>query len=130
MAAAIQSCFARCEKKYMLTRAQRDALLARMEPHLKADQYPVYTICNLYYDTADYRLIRASLEKPVYKEKLRVRSYGVPGETDSVFVELKKKFDGVVYKRRITAELPLVEPFLAHRAEGLHRLRPRGLRRT
>ena len=113
MAAAIQSCFARCEKKYMLTRAQRDALLARMEPHLKADQYPVYTICNLYYDTADYRLIRASLEKPVYKEKLRVRSYGVPGETDSVFVELKKKFDGVVYKRRITAELPLVEPFLA-----------------
>lgn len=113
MAAGVQSCFARYEKKYMLTRAQRDALLARISPYLRADRYPVYTICNLYYDTGDYRLIRASLEKPVYKEKLRVRSYGVPGEADSVFVELKKKFDGVIYKRRITAELPLVEPFLA-----------------
>ena len=113
MAAAVQSCFARCEKKYMLTRTQCDALLARIGPYLKADRYPVYTICNLYYDTADYRFIRASLEKPVYKEKLRVRSYGVPGEADSVFVELKKKFDGIVYKRRVTAELPLVEPFLA-----------------
>ena len=113
MAEAVQVCFARYEKKYLLTRAQRDVLMARIAPYLRADRYPVYTICNLYYDTADYRFIRASLEKPVYKEKLRVRSYGVPGETDSVFVELKKKFDGVVYKRRVTAELPLVEPFLA-----------------
>ena len=80
---------------------------------MKKDAYGAYTICNIYYDTPDWRLIRASLEKPVYKEKLRVRSYGVPGETDSVFVELKKKFDGVVYKRRVTAELPLVEPLLS-----------------
>ena len=113
MTEAVQSCFARCEKKYMLTRSQCDALMARIGAHLKEDRYPIYTICNIYYDTDDYRLIRASLEKPVYKEKLRVRSYGVPGETDSVFVELKKKFDGVVYKRRVTAELPLVEPLLS-----------------
>ena len=113
MTEAVQSCFARCEKKYMLTRSQCDALMARIDAHLKEDRYPIYTICNIYYDTDDYRLIRASLEKPVYKEKLRVRSYGVPGEADSVFVELKKKFDGVVYKRRVTAELPLVEPLLS-----------------
>ena len=113
MASDIQYSFARVEKKYMLTRTQRGALLNRIDSHLQADAHPTYTICNIYYDTDDYRLIRASIEKPVYKEKLRVRSYGVPGEGDTVFVELKKKFDGVVYKRRVTTELPLVEPFLA-----------------
>ena len=112
MASDIQYSFARVEKKYMLTRTQRGALLNRIGGHLKADAHPTYTICNIYYDTDDYRLIRASIEKPVYKEKLRVRSYGVPGEGDTVFVELKKKFDGVVYKRRVTTELPMVEPFL------------------
>lgn len=42
------------------------------------DAYGAYTICNIYYDTGDWRLIRKSLEKTVYKEKLRIRSYGVP----------------------------------------------------
>lgn len=65
------------------------------------DAYGAYTICNIYYDTGDWRLIRKSLEKTVYKEKLRIRSYGVPTGDDKVFVELKKKYDGVVYKRRI-----------------------------
>ena len=91
MASDIQYSFARVEKKYMLTRTQRDALLNRIASHLEADAHPNYTICNIYYDTDDYRLIRASIEKPVYKEKLRVRSYGVPGESDTVFVELKKE---------------------------------------
>jgi len=100
----IQCCFQRYEKKYLLTRAQYDAVRAGMAPHMKADEHPRYTICSVYYDTDDYSLIRASLEKPVYKEKLRVRSYGVPGEHDRVFVELKKKFDGVVYKRRTVME--------------------------
>ena len=113
MADTMQYSFARYEQKYFLTPAQQAALLARIAPHIQRDVHERYTICNLYYDTDDWRLIRASLEKPVYKEKLRVRSYGVPGETDSVFVELKKKFDGVVYKRRVTAELPLVEPLLS-----------------
>ena len=80
---------------------------------MKKDAYGEYTICNIYYDTDDYRLIRASLEKPVYKEKLRVRSYGVPQEDGKVFVELKKKFDGVVYKRRITTGIQNMEPFLS-----------------
>ena len=111
--------FARYEKKYLLTRTQRDALMARIGTHLKQDAYPVYTICSLYYDTDNYRLIRASLERPIYKEKLRVRSYGVPDTGDAVFVELKKKYDGVVYKRRVTTPLPQVAPFLAGRlADG------------
>lgn len=77
---AIQCCFERYEKKYCLTLSQQRFLLERMTPYMKKDAYGEYTICNIYYDTDDYRLIRASLEKPVYKEKLRVRSYGVPQE--------------------------------------------------
>ena len=103
----IQSCFKRVEKKYMLTRAQYQAMLAGMAPYMEADRYSNYTICNIYYDTDDFQLIRTSLEKPVYKEKLRVRSYGTVSNTDNVFVELKKKYDGVVYKRRVT--MPALE---------------------
>lgn len=104
---AIQCCFERYEKKYCLTLSQQRFLLERMTPYMKKDAYGEYTICNIYYDTDDFRLIRASLEKPIYKEKLRVRSYGVPQEDGRVFVELKKKFDGVVYKRRITFDTNL-----------------------
>ena len=98
----VQSCFKRVEKKYLLTGQQYTAMRRGMEKYVKPDAYSHYTICNVYYDTDDFRLIRTSLEKPVYKEKLRVRSYGVPTNADKVFVELKKKYDGVVYKRRIT----------------------------
>lgn len=94
MANQIQSCFRRYEKKYRLTAAQQRFLLEGMAPYMKKAAYGAYTICNIYYDTEDWRLIRTSLEKPVYKEKLRVRSYGVPSGGDRVFVELKKKYDG------------------------------------
>ena len=110
---AIQCCFERYEKKYCLTLSQQRFLLERMTPYMKKDAYGEYTICNIYYDTDAFRLICASLEKPIYKEKLRVRSYGVPQEDGKVFVELKKKFDGVVYKRRITTGIQNVEPFLS-----------------
>ena len=113
MANTIQHCFARYEKKYLLSTAQQQTLLSRMAPQLKKDPYGEYSICNLYYDTADWQLIRMSLEKPVYKEKLRLRSYGVPDAEGRVFLEIKKKFDGVVYKRRITPLLSQVEPFLS-----------------
>lgn len=112
MADDIQSCFERYEKKYLLTSEQQQFLLNRMEPFMQRDRYGEYTICSIYYDTPDWRLIRSSLEKPIYKEKLRVRSYGVPADDGAAFVELKKKFDGVVYKRRITTEARLVEPLL------------------
>ena len=102
MAENIQCCFQRYEKKYILSRAQQEYIMKNMRVRMVPDEYGQYTICSVYYDTPDWRLIRASLDKPVYKEKLRVRSYGVPAEDGRVFVELKKKFDGVVYKRRIT----------------------------
>jgi len=102
MSDAIQSCFRRYEKKYLLNEKQYEAMKNGMAPYMEADKFSHYTICNIYYDTDDYRLIRASLEKPVYKEKLRVRSYGTVQNGDPVFVELKKKYDGVVYKRRVT----------------------------
>jgi hypothetical protein len=85
----------------MLTPAQYEAMRAGIAPFVHTDEYGAYTIANLYYDTENFSLIRTSLEKPIYKEKLRMRSYGVPGDNDMVFVEIKKKFDGVVYKRRI-----------------------------
>ena len=102
MATTIQSCFKRYEKKYLLSWEQYQAMRIGMAPYMEADRYSNYTICNVYYDTPDWRLIRTSLEKPVYKEKLRVRSYGTVTGADNVFVELKKKYDGVVYKRRVT----------------------------
>ena len=94
--------FRRYELKYLLDAGQRKAVLAAMAPHMEPDPFSHSSIRNLYLDTPDYRLIRRSLEKPVYKEKLRVRSYGRAGETDPVFVELKKKYRSVVYKRRIS----------------------------
>ena len=112
MSRKIQTCFERYEKKYFLTREQYRTFMEMAEPYVRADDYGTYTIGNIYYDTDDYRLIRASLEKPVYKEKLRVRSYGVPGPDDRVFVELKKKYEGVVYKRRVTMTETSAEAFL------------------
>ena len=76
------------------------ALGERLERHLSPDRYGLGTICNLYFDTENYSIIRSSLEKPAYKEKLRLRSYGVPTSESNVFLELKKKCEGVVYKRR------------------------------
>ena len=98
---AIQTVFERFELKYMLTLDQKEQVLRVMEPHMKLDQYGRTTIRNLYYDTDDYRLIRKSLERPVYKEKLRLRSYDRASPDSTVFVELKKKFRSVVYKRRL-----------------------------
>ena len=92
--------FNRYEKKYLITRQQYDSIIAAMKNHMVLDRYnengESYKICNIYYDTWDDRLISASIEKPVYKEKLRVRSYGVPGLNESVFVEIKKKYNDLV----------------------------------
>lgn len=105
MKKAYQDVFKRYEKKYMLSRTQYTDLRRAMEGRMQQDQYGLHTICNLYFDTESFSLIRTSLDKPVYKEKLRLRSYGIPGANDPVFAELKKKFDGVVYKRRVSMTL-------------------------
>ena len=99
--------FERVERKFLLTPAQYAGLMRTLPEYMQADQYGESTILSLYLDTEDSLLIRRSLEKPVYKEKLRLRSYGVPGDTDNVFLEVKKKVRGVVYKRRIC--LPLAQ---------------------
>lgn len=112
MARAVQYCFERYEKKYFLTPLQKEIFRQHIAPYVQPDAYGRYTICSLYYDTSDWRLIRASIEKPIYKEKLRVRSYGVPAKDGRVFAELKKKFDGIVYKRRIEQRADTVAAFL------------------
>ena len=112
MADIIQTNFKRYEKKYMLTQEQQENLMKQLLPYIKEDKFGRYTICNIYYDTDDWELIRQSIQKPVYKEKLRVRSYGVPGDEDKAFIEIKKKYKGIVYKRRITAQVKDVEPIL------------------
>jgi len=99
--------FKRYEKKYRLSMGQYRKFREHIQEYMEEDAYGQSTICNIYYDTKDYELIRKSVESPAYKEKLRLRSYGVPGEEDRVFLELKKKYRGVVYKRRIV--LPLGE---------------------
>ena len=97
-----QMTFQRYEFKYLMDYRQLKAVLTAMDPHMVPDEYSHSSIRNLYLDTPNYRLIRRSLEKPIYKEKLRVRSYGQAGEHDPVFMELKKKYLSVVYKRRIS----------------------------
>ena len=108
--------FERRELKYRITDAQRAALEAAFGARMVPDEHGESTICNIYYDTADYRLIRTSLEKPAYKEKLRLRSYGVTEPGGEVFLELKKKYKGIVYKRRITLPEDAAGEFIAGRA--------------
>lgn len=98
---AEQTIFKRYEIKYMLTSSQADELSEIMAEHMYADVHGRNTICNLYFDTPSFRLIRNSLEKPEYKEKFRIRSYGRADEDAKVFAEIKKKYKKVVYKRRI-----------------------------
>lgn len=114
----IQSCFKRYEKKYLITKEQYREMIRCMMSYMKPDEHPIYTVNNIYYDTENFDLIRTSLEKPVYKEKLRMRSYGIPKNGDTVFVELKKKFDGVVYKRRITMDVQDAVLYLAGLRKG------------
>ena len=97
--------FKRYELKYLLDAETFKELLKRTAGRLHADEYGKTTVLSLYYDTDDYRIIRRSLESPCYKEKLRLRSYGILNENNSAFLELKKKYRGVVYKRRVKLSL-------------------------
>lgn len=93
--------FERFEEKYRITQVQYQAMMAGLRGRMQPDMFGRSTVSSIYYDTQDYRLIRSSMEKPDYKEKLRVRAYGTPSTESNVFVELKKKYNGIVYKRRI-----------------------------
>jgi len=109
----IQNTFMRYEMKYFVTAEQRRELMRLMERYMEPDEFGRSTICNIYYDTPDMRLARRSIGKPVYKEKLRVRCYGTASAEDKVFVELKKKYDEVVYKRRVSMCEQQAEKYLA-----------------
>lgn len=111
-----QYVFRRYEIKYWLDRRQYDEMCKRMENYMQPDGYGHSTVCNVYMDTPDYRLIRRSLEGPPYKEKMRVRSYGVARSDTPVFIELKKKYEGVVYKRRVSVPYAVAQEYWAHRA--------------
>ena len=100
---ANQHIFKRIEKKYLLSEEQYQALRERIAGMAEVDAYGRTDILNIYYDTPDCLLIRRSLDKPVYKEKLRLRTYGTPDANATSFIELKKKYKGVVYKRRMEA---------------------------
>lgn len=92
--------FQRIEQKYILTEEEYKLLFEKINSHLEKDYYYKSTICNLYFDTDYNDLIVNSLEKPPYKQKVRVRSYNVPNVDDNVFLELKGKHKGIVFKRR------------------------------
>jgi len=104
--------FRRIEKKYMLNPTQYACLMEQISPVLIPDAYGKSTINSVYLDTPDYRLIRASIDAKTYKEKLRLRSYNTPTDESKVFLEIKKKFKGVVYKRRISLPLAAATAYL------------------
>ena len=110
-----QAVFQRYEIKYLITQAQKDLILRGIEPYMVLDEYGRTTIRNIYFDTMDYRLIRRSIERPVFKEKLRIRSYDRATPESTVFVELKRKYRDTVYKRR----LPLCEEQAMQWTQGL-----------
>lgn len=108
--------FNRYEKKYIIDEDTFHKLTYHIADYMNPDAYnrngEAYRISNIYYDTENDQLIRASIEKPVYKEKLRLRAYGTPELTDNVFVEIKKKYDGIVNKRRTSMTLQEAYDFL------------------
>ena len=93
--------FKRVEKKYLLSQEQYDYIMDKLSEHMHPDRFGETVIRNIYFDNKSDELIETSLAKPAYKEKLRLRSYGAPGSDTTVFFEIKKKYQGVVYKRRI-----------------------------
>ena len=98
---AIQTIFERYELKFLITEKQKEKILATMKEYMAIDQYGRTTIRNIYYDTESFRLVRHSIDRPIYKEKLRIRSYQKAKPDSTVFIELKKKYESIVYKRRI-----------------------------
>jgi len=108
-----QKNFKRRELKYLISKDQRQRIIDAMSERTTPDEYGLSTIRNVYYDTSTMLLIRRSIEKPVYKEKLRARTYGEVGSDAPVFVEIKKKFMDTVYKRRAYMTLDEQEKYLA-----------------
>lgn len=101
----------RYELKYLLNAGQTAHLKQKLEGHMALDAYGRTSIASLYYDTPDRRLIRTSMERSPFKEKMRLRSYGLSTASSPVFLELKRKACGIVYKRRVQSTIPHVQHF-------------------
>ena len=115
---ANKNIFKRCELKYIISIEQYNLIKTEMAKYMRGDKHGESDICNLYCDTPDFLLVRRSNEKPLYKEKLRIRSYGVATSGVDVFMEIKKKYDSVVYKRRIVADEQTALNILRGQAEN------------
>ncbi len=107
----------RREMKYVLTRDQTERLKERLKERLETDPHGRATVASLYYDTPDGRLIRASLDRPRFKEKIRLRAYGPVDDDSPVYVELKRKVNGVVYKRRAETTIRTAKHFFARECD-------------
>lgn len=100
-----ENIFKRVEEKYLLSKEQYIELFNNINEYIEKDKYYETTICNIYFDNEDDELIYTSMDKPIYKHKVRLRSYGIPRIDDDVFLEIKFKFKNVVGKRRIKIKL-------------------------
>ena len=109
----------RYEMKYILSKEQMFYLQESLCGHMEVDQYGKTSIASIYYDTPDYRIIRASIEKPAFKEKLRLRSYGLAKKDGHVYLEIKRKSEGVVYKRRVETTEENVSLFLNNKIKTI-----------
>lgn len=100
-----ENIFKRVEEKYLLTKEEYNNLMKEIEKELLKDTFFKTTICNIYFDTSNNDIVINSIEKPIYKHKIRLRSYGIPSLNDDVYLEIKSKYKGVVSKRRIKLSL-------------------------
>ena len=107
----------RYELKYILTKEQLEYFKEKIDEYMKVDKYGLTSIASLYYDTPDFNLVTKSIEKPKYKEKIRLRSYGLAKENTPVFLEVKRKLEGIVYKRRIVSTENEVDQFMNNEGE-------------
>lgn len=107
-----ENIFKRVEEKYLLSKEQYIELFNNINEYIEKDKYYETTICNIYFDNEDDELIYTSMDKPIYKHKVRLRSYGIPRIEDDVFLEIKFKFKNVVGKRRIKLKLKYFKNYL------------------
>lgn len=106
--------FERFEKKYVITKKKREQLMELIGSYIEPDEFPHSKISNIYYDTDNNELIRRSMDKPKYKEKLRLRVYNEASLSGPAFIEIKKKYSGIVYKRRVAMTLQEALNYLDH----------------
>ena len=104
----------RYENKYILDSSQIKAIRDVLKDHMQIDRYGLTSIATLYFDTPSFQLIRTSIDKPAFKEKIRLRSYGLVKDDEPLFLEIKRKVDGIVYKRRIMTDAKHAKEFFVN----------------